>query len=150
MRCLQYLYKFVSKKQPTYLHDLNPSIRRSLQNKVYIYESYYRTVSFENSFLPYAIKEWNKLDPENKIVETYASFQKMLLNFVIPTRNSSYKLYDLPGIKPLTMLRLGFRYLLERKFRHNFVDPLNLLCSWYLKTESALHFFRLSKLYYFT
>ena len=71
-------------------------------------------MSFENSFLPYAIKEWNKLNPENRNVETYASFQKMLLNFVRPIGNSIYKLDDLPGIKPLTRLRLGFRYLLQQ------------------------------------
>ena len=32
---------------------------------------FFRTVSFKNSFLPYAIKEWNKLDPEIRNAETY-------------------------------------------------------------------------------
>ena len=57
--------------------------------------------------LPYAIKEWNKSDPEVRNAETFASFRKMFLNFIKPTRNSTYKIYDLLGTK-LTRLRLGF------------------------------------------
>ena len=55
--------------------------------------------------------------------------------------NSSYKIYNLLGIKSLTRLRLGFSHLSEHKFRYNFADPLNPLCSCSLETESTLHFF---------
>ena len=77
---------------------------------------------------PYAIKEWNKLDAEIRNAETCASFRKMLLKSIRPT-----------GIKPLTILRLGFSYISDHKFRHNFADSLNPLCSCSL--ESTLHFF---------
>ena len=73
--------------------------------------------------------------------ETYASFRNMLLNFIRPTGNSTYKIYDPLGIKLLTRLRLSFSYLSEHKFRHNFADTLSPLCSCSLKTEPALHFF---------
>ena len=43
-----------------------------------------------NFFLPYAIKQWNKLDPETTNAETYAFFRKMLLNFIRPIENSTY------------------------------------------------------------
>ena len=69
-------------------------------------------------FLPYAIKEWNKLDPKITNAETYLSFQNMLLNFIRPTRKSTYQTYDPLRIKLLTRLRLGFSYLAEHKFRH--------------------------------
>ena len=65
----------------------------------------------------------------------------MLLNSIRPTGNSTYKIYDPLGIKRLTGLRLGFSHLSEHKFRHNFADSLNLLCSCSLETESTLHFF---------
>ena len=65
----------------------------------------------------------------------------MLLNFIRPTGNSTYKIYDQLGIKLLTRLRLGFSHLSEHKFRHNFADSLNLLCSCSLETESTLYFF---------
>ena len=95
---------------------------------------------FRNSFLPYAIKEWNKLNPEIRNAETYASFRKILLNFIRPSGNRTYKIYDPLGIKLLTRLRLGFSHLSEHKFRHNFADSLNPLCSCSLETEST-HFF---------
>ena len=102
------------------------------------------TVSFKNSFLPYAIKEWNKLVPEIRNAETYASFRIIFLNFKIRTGNTTYKIYDLLGIKLLPRLRLDIH-------RHNFADSLIPLCSCSLETECTLHFFSmLPKLYYFT
>ena len=65
----------------------------------------------------------------------------MLPNFIRPTGNSAYKIYDPLGIKLLTRLRLGFSYLSEHKVRHNFADSLNPLCSCSLEKESTLHFF---------
>ena len=65
----------------------------------------------------------------------------MLLKFIRPIENSTYKIYDPLGIKLLTRLRLGFSHLSEHKFRHNFADSLNPLCSCSLETESTLHFF---------
>ena len=103
-------------------------------------------MSFKNSFLSYAIKEWNKLDREIRNAETCASFRKMLLNFIRPTRNSTYKIYHRLGIKLLTRLRLGFSHLSEHKFRHNFADSLNLLCSCSLETESTRHLFYATKI----
>ena len=91
---LCYLYKIVNTKQPAYFYDLIPPFQRSSHNKGCIYEPFCRTVSFKNSFLLYAIKEWNKLDSEIRNAETYASFRKMLLNFTRPIGNSTYKFYD--------------------------------------------------------
>ena len=36
--------------------------------------SYFPELSFKNSVLPYAVKEWNKLDYEIRNVEKNASF----------------------------------------------------------------------------
>ena len=65
----------------------------------------------------------------------------MLLNFIRPIGNSTYKICDPSGIKLLTRLRLGFSRLSEHKFRHNFADSSNPLCCCSLETESTLHFF---------
>ena len=54
----------------------NSSFSRSSRNKGCIYEPFWQTLSFKNSFLPYAIKEWNKLDCEIRNAETYASFRQ--------------------------------------------------------------------------
>ena len=142
LRQLCYLYKIVNTEQPAYLYDLIPPFQRSLCNKRCIYEPFYRTVSFKNSFLPYAIKEWNKLDSKIRNTKTYASFQKMLLNFIRSIGNSTHKIHDPLGIKLLNRLWLGFSHLSEHKFRDNFADSLNPLCSCSFST--------LPKLYYFT
>ena len=66
---------------------------------------------------------------------------KIQVYFIRPTGNSTYKVYDPLGIKLLTRLRLSFSHLSEHKFRYNFADSLNPLCSCSLETESTLHFF---------
>ena len=64
----------------------------------------------------------------------------MLLNFIRPIGKNTYKIYDPLGRKLLTRLWLGFSYLSEHKFRYNFADSFNPLCSC-LETESTLNFF---------
>ena len=45
------------------------------------------------------------------------------------------------GIKLLTRLRIGLSHLREHKFRYNFQDTINPLCSCSLETESTSDFF---------
>ena len=52
-----------------------------------------------------------------------------------------YKIYDLLEIKLLTRFWLGFSFLSQHKFRYNFADSLNPLCSRSLETKSTLQFF---------
>ena len=44
------------------------------------------------------------------------------------------------GIKYLTRLRLGFSHLKEHKFKLNFHDSVDPLCSCGTETESTKHF----------
>ena len=56
--------------------------------------------------------------------------------------NKTFSIYDPLGIKLFNRLRVDFSHLNEHKFRHNFADTLNPLCSCSLETEStAAHFF---------
>ena len=56
-------------------------------------------------------------------------FRKKLFTFMRPPENDSYGIYD--------PLRLGFSHLREHKFRHNFADTSNQLCSCSLETEDT-------------
>ena len=56
-------------------------------------------------------------------------------------QNSIYNIHDPVGIKYLTRLRLGLSHLNEHKFRHNFQDCLNPLCSCSLEVETTNHYF---------
>ena len=52
--------------------------------------------------------------------------------------NKTFSIYDPLGIKLLNRLRVDLN---EHKFRYNFADTLNPLCSCSLETESTAHFF---------
>ena len=68
-------------------------------------------------------------------------FRKKLLTFIRPLENDKYRIYDPLGVRLLNRLRLGFSHLREHKFRHNFADALNPLCSCCLETEDIEHYF---------
>ena len=68
-------------------------------------------------------------------------FRKKLLAFIRPLGNDTYRTYDPLGIRLLSRLRLDSSYLRKHKFRHNFADALNPLCSCSLETEDKEHYF---------
>ena len=136
--CLFYIFH---SKVPKYIHSLIPSITTSARQPNTFTSFYCRTEYFQNSFLPYVIKEWNKLDPDKRSCQSYVSFRKALLNVIRPSENKIFNIHDQVGIKLLTRLRLGLSHLLEHKFRHNFEDALNLLCSCSNEAKTTLHFF---------
>ena len=73
--------------------------------------------------------------------DSYEMFRKKLLAFIRPVRNSMDGIYDPFGVKLINRLRLGFSHLREHKFRYNFADTVNPLCSCTLETENTEHFF---------
>ena len=80
----------------------------------------------------------------NKLKKSF--FQKNLRNLFIQisirtVANSVFSVADIYGIKLLTRLRVGLSNLREQKFRQNFQDTINPLCS-----ESTSHFFCTAKI----
>ena len=96
---------------------------------------------FKNSYIPSTIIEWNKLDQDIRNAESYALFRKHLLSFIRPEANNIFNVHSAKGIKLLTRLRAGFNHLKEHKFRHNFEDAINPICSCGNFIESVTHFF---------
>ena len=74
-------------------------------------------------------------------------FRKRLSTFIRPSEKSIYNVYGPQGFKLLNKVRLGFGHLREHKFRHNFADTVNPLCSCVLESESTDHFFLRCKNY---
>ena len=64
-----------------------------------------------------------------------------LLKFIKTIPNRVFSVANIYGIKLLTRLCVGLSHLREHKFRHNFQDTINPLCSCSLETESTSHFF---------
>ena len=84
---------------------------------------------FKNSFIPYVVREWNRLSTEIRNSNSWQEFRKSLFSI-----NHSV------GVKLLVRLRLGFSHLHEHKFRHTLHDTLNPLCSYNLKPETTSHY----------
>ena len=139
------LFKIQSSKLPNYLYQLvqkrNPvyAIRDSDKLKSY----YCRTEYFKNSFFPYTINQWNKLDSSLRNLESFTLFRKKLLvsGGGRPTPNPVYNIHNPLGLKLLTRLRLGLSHLREHKFKYNFQDCINPLCICSIEIESTKHFF---------
>ena len=55
--------------------------------------------------------------------------------------NSIYTIYNPLGVKYLTRLRIGFSHLQEHKFKHNFQDSIDPMCSCGSGIETTIHFF---------
>ena len=64
LRRICYLHKVLSTKLPTYLYELIPPVLDSHHNHGCYRALYRRADLFRNSFLPFSVNEWNKLDPD--------------------------------------------------------------------------------------
>ena len=99
-----------------------------------------RTEYARNSFFPYCVNEWNKLDPAIRDLKKISLFKNALLRFIRPSSADVFNVNDPTGLKLLTRLRLNLSHLNEHKFNHNFNDTLNPLCSCSLEPESTTHY----------
>ena len=123
------------------MYELIPPLRRSHRYRDCFKPLRCKTELYGNSFLPLTVNEWSKLDSDIKNSDYYAIFLKKLLGFIRPAGNSVYDINYSFGVRLINKLCLGFSHLREHKFRHNFDDTVNLLCSCTLETENTEHFF---------
>ena len=84
-----------------------------------------------------------KLDITLRNAKSFLIFRNSSLKIGRSIPNSIFKIHDPLGIKFLTGLTLGLSHLNKHRFRHNFQDCLNTLCSCSLEVESITHFFLL-------
>ena len=140
-RWLCLFYRVFLSNVPIYVHSHIPFRRTSTRQPNTFNSFYCRTEHFQNSFSPYVIKEWDKLDPNKQSCQSYKRFRKALLNIIRPSENKIFNIHNQVGLKLLTRLRLGLRHLCEHKCQHNFEDNLHLLCSCSIEAKTTLHFF---------
>ena len=67
-------------------------------------------------------------------------FKKSLLGFIRPQKRSIFNINDPNGLRLLTRLRVNLSHLRDHKFKHNFLDTINPLCSCSLEVESTNHY----------
>ena len=75
------------------------------------------------------------------------TFKSSILNFVRPRENAIFEVHDIKGVTLLTHLRLDFSHLDEHKFRHNFNDIVNPMCSYGKEPETTIQYLLRCDLY---
>ena len=128
--------KIFKVQSPDYLFKILPSIKRAYNTRNVDYIPCFNTRHkfFMNSFFPSTLIEWSNLDINIRNSESYAIFKKSILRFIRPSENPISIL-----IKLINRLRLGFSHLREHKFRHNFQDTLNPICSCGENIDTTTH-----------
>ena len=95
---------------------------------------------FRNSFLPFVVIEWNKLDLNIRNSESLNISKKTLLNFIRPSGSTTFNCHNPKGVKLLTRLRLGLSHLCKHKFKHSLQDLLNPVYSCGNDIETSAHY----------
>ena len=113
MRRFCLFYKVVSTKLTAFIYDTIPPVSQSQRHPNTFNSISCRTEYFKNSFLPYVIGEWNKLNPEIQRCGSYNIFWKSILIFIRPSASRVYIINVAIDIKLITRLRLGFSHLRE-------------------------------------
>ena len=76
----------------------------------------------------------------------YSQFRKLeylqenTLDFIRPSGSTVFNCHNPKGFQLLIRLRLGLSHLREHKFKHNFQDSLNPICSCGNGIETPAHF----------
>ena len=135
-------YKIKNNGIPSYLAELIPSEFHlyNTRNTRNITTYSCRTDAFKYSFFPWTINEWNKLN-FNIRASSFNIFRANLIKIIRPIPNSVFGIFNPLGLKLITRLRLGLSHLNEHRFKHNFNDCINPLCTCSLDIESTVHYF---------
>ena len=128
---LCYFFKITKTQSPKYLFDKITTTRTAYRTRNNI-DSFPRFnvkhTFYINSFFPSTVIEWNNLDKSIRSSESFALFKKSILQFIRPTSNRTFNCHNPIGIKLTTTLRSGLSHLRGHKFKHDFLDCLNLIC----------------------
>ena len=143
-RKLYLFYKMLHSKSPSYLFNLIPennnlyASRSALNNQIPFFNV--KTNFFKNFFFPAVITEWNKLDISIRNSSSCHIFKNLILKFIRPEPHRISSTQNFEGLKLLTRMRLDLCHLALHKFKHNFQDCLNLICSCGQEIETTSHF----------
>ena len=138
---LSCMFKIMNEHAPNYLINLIPKCEKTIRTRNSHIPTYHcRTDCFKLSFFPATLSDWFDLDPSIRNSESFSSFKSKLFSFIRPVQRNVYNIFDPQGLKLLTRLRLGFSHLNEHRFRHNFQDCINPLCSCSLEIEDTSHY----------
>ena len=135
------MFKIMKEEAPNYLVNLVQKCETNTRTSNYSIPTFNcRTNCFRYSFFPSTLNDWFILDLNIRNSQSIVIFNSKLLSFIRPVQTNIYNIFDPKGLTFLTRLRLGVSHLNEHRYRHNFPDCLNPLCSCSLEIEDTLHY----------
>ena len=140
-RHLDCMFKTMKEEAPNYLINFVPKCEtntRTRNNSIPTFNC--PTNCFKYSFFPSILNDWFNLDFSIRNSQSISIFKSKLLSFIHPVQTNICNIFDPKGLTFLTRLRVGLSHLNEHRFRHNFQDCLNPLCSCSLEIEDNLHY----------
>ena len=91
-------------------------------------------------FFPCTLNDWFSIDVSIRDSESISLFKSKLLSFIRQVHDNIFNISDPQGLLLLTRLRLGFGHLTERRFRHNFQECMNPVCSFSPEIKDTSHY----------
>ena len=117
-----------------------PKSHQSFWARINSIAAFYCRTDFYKKIFPSALSDWFQLDVAIRNSESIVIFKSRLLSFIRPVQSDVYNIFDPIGLKFLTRLCWDLSHLNEHRFRHNFQDCFNPLCSRSLPTEDIIHY----------
>lgn len=139
MRRLFLFYKVLSSKIPKVVYDSVPSIKTPSDTLIHLL---FFVPGLSTLKIPFfLVSKSNNLSPKIFNSASYLIFRNTLANFLRPSDNKIFNMDNQVGIQLLNRLRLDFSYLRKHKFRHNFEETINHICSDSIIPEMIMYFF---------
>ena len=135
-------YKIKNNEILSYLAGLIPPefLLYNTRNARNITAYYCRTDAFKYSFFQRTINESSKLN-FNIQASSFNIFRVNLIKIIRPIPNSVFGIFNQLELKLITGLRFKLSHLNEHRFKHDFSDCINLLCTSGMGIESTVHYF---------
>ena len=137
---LSCMFKIVKEEAPNYLINLIPKIQQTTKTRINRMPTFHYRKDCLKNFFSFTLNDWYKFDETIRNSESISIFKSRLLSFIRPLESSVYNIFDPIGLKCLTRLRLGFSHHNGHRFRYNFRDDMNPLCSCRLEIEDTSHY----------
>ena len=144
---LSLMYKIQSNQAPLYLQNSCPPLTRNrtlynLRSGMNITTPQQRTSTYQNSFFPQTIKDWNNLDILTRNATSIQSFKDSIKKATGYRVNKLYHHDSSKAAISQTRMRLGLSGLSAHRHHYKHIDnPKCPTCG--AKTENPTHFFLL-------
>jgi hypothetical protein len=142
---LNVMYKVQNNLSPLYLSGACPPLTRdrtcyNLRNDMNITMPQLRTTTYQNSFFPHTIADWNQLDCKIRTLPSIDSFKENLKKTSSPKPNPLFHHDSSKAAINLTRLRLGLSALSSQRFDYKHItDPKCPTCE--APKEDLVHYF---------